>query len=140
MSAAVEYRVFPGDTSVRPKQFVSVGEPVDRLWDDQSSIERAHKTLHMTVMRLRQTLYQHVQRAEHPELNAHRLPPAPTLREVGDARPQPAGSRFVALRLPHPQRFTQRHNGISGAAAAQVRVREVLLGHDTDGVRHLVVG
>ncbi|NKE61926.1 tetratricopeptide repeat protein [Lentzea sp. PSKA42] len=42
---------------LRPNQFVSVDELVDRLWDGSPpSLDRATKTLHMTVTRLRRAL------------------------------------------------------------------------------------
>ncbi|MET8756744.1 BTAD domain-containing putative transcriptional regulator [Lentzea sp. NPDC004782] len=42
---------------LRPNQFVSVDELVDRLWDGEPpTADRAHKTLQMVVTRLRQSL------------------------------------------------------------------------------------
>ena len=42
---------------LRPNQFVSVDELVERLWDgDPPTVDRAHKTLQMVVARLRKSL------------------------------------------------------------------------------------
>ncbi|MFC3892004.1 BTAD domain-containing putative transcriptional regulator [Lentzea rhizosphaerae] len=50
-------RVLLATLLLRPNRFVSVDELVDRLWDGSPpSIDRAHKTLQMTVARLRQAL------------------------------------------------------------------------------------
>ncbi|GAB2852816.1 AfsR/SARP family transcriptional regulator [Lentzea nigeriaca] len=50
-------RVLLATLLLRPNQFVSVDELVDRLWDgDPPTVDRAHKTLQTTVLRLRQAL------------------------------------------------------------------------------------
>ncbi|ANZ37628.1 hypothetical protein BBK82_17790 [Lentzea guizhouensis] len=50
-------RVLLATLLLRPNQFMSVDELVERLWDGSPpSIDRAVKTLHMTVARLRQAL------------------------------------------------------------------------------------
>ncbi|MEV6243117.1 BTAD domain-containing putative transcriptional regulator [Lentzea sp. NPDC051838] len=50
-------RVLLATLLLRPNQFMSVDELVDRLWEgDPPSADRAHKTLQTTVLRLRQTL------------------------------------------------------------------------------------
>ncbi|WP_329788878.1 BTAD domain-containing putative transcriptional regulator [Lentzea sp. DG1S-22] len=50
-------RVLLATLLLRPNQFVSVDELVDRLWDgDPPTADRAHKTLQTTVLRLRQAL------------------------------------------------------------------------------------
>ncbi|MDX8032344.1 BTAD domain-containing putative transcriptional regulator [Lentzea sp. BCCO 10_0856] len=47
-------RVLLATLLLRPNQFVSVDELVDRLWDGEPpTLDRAHKTLHMVVRRLR---------------------------------------------------------------------------------------
>lgn len=50
-------RVLLATLLLRPNQFVSVDELVERLWDgDPPTVDRAHKTLQTTVLRLRQAL------------------------------------------------------------------------------------
>ncbi|KJK52696.1 hypothetical protein UK23_03285 [Lentzea aerocolonigenes] len=50
-------RVLLATLLLRPNQFVSVDELVDRLWEGEPpSSDRAHKTLQMVVVRLRQAL------------------------------------------------------------------------------------
>jgi DNA-binding SARP family transcriptional activator/tetratricopeptide (TPR) repeat protein len=50
-------RVLLATLLLRPNRNVSVDELVDRLWDSEPpSPDRAHKSLHMVVMRLRQAL------------------------------------------------------------------------------------
>ncbi|MFI6098976.1 BTAD domain-containing putative transcriptional regulator [Lentzea sp. NPDC051213] len=50
-------RVLLATLLLRPNQFVSVDELVERLWDGSPpSLDRVTKTLHMTVTRLRQAL------------------------------------------------------------------------------------
>ncbi|NKE62159.1 AfsR/SARP family transcriptional regulator, partial [Lentzea sp. PSKA42] len=50
-------RVLLATLLLRPNQFVSVDELVDRLWDGEPpTIDRAHKTLQMVVRRLRMAL------------------------------------------------------------------------------------
>ncbi|MFS8101553.1 tetratricopeptide repeat protein [Lentzea alba] len=50
-------RVLLATLLLRPNKFVSVDELVDRLWDGEPpTVDRANKTLHQTVLRLRQAL------------------------------------------------------------------------------------
>ncbi|MFD4644085.1 BTAD domain-containing putative transcriptional regulator [Lentzea sp. NPDC058436] len=50
-------RVLLATLLLRPNRFVSVDELVDRLWDGEPpTLDRAHKTLHMVVRRLRMAL------------------------------------------------------------------------------------
>lgn len=50
-------RVLLATLLLRPNQFMSVDELIDRLWEgDPPTADRAHKTLQMTVLRLRQAL------------------------------------------------------------------------------------
>ncbi|MEU0884513.1 BTAD domain-containing putative transcriptional regulator [Lentzea sp. NPDC005914] len=50
-------RVLLATLLLRPNQFMSVDELVDRLWEgDPPTADRAHKTLQTTVLRLRQAL------------------------------------------------------------------------------------
>ncbi|MFS8101409.1 winged helix-turn-helix domain-containing protein [Lentzea alba] len=50
-------RVLLATLLLRPNRFVSVHELVERVWDGAPpDLDRAHKTLHMTVTRLRQAL------------------------------------------------------------------------------------
>ncbi|MET9631566.1 BTAD domain-containing putative transcriptional regulator [Lentzea sp. NPDC006480] len=50
-------RVLLATLLLRPNQFVSVDELIERLWDGEPpTVDRAHKTLQMVVTRLRQSL------------------------------------------------------------------------------------
>jgi DNA-binding SARP family transcriptional activator len=49
-------RVLLATLLLRPNRFVSVDQLVKRLWDDSARPDRAVKTLHMTVTRLRKAL------------------------------------------------------------------------------------